>query len=244
MRDTFLRSLIDIATRPYLAAGTFAWRFARGKLGGDPAFTALLRDKLLPHHPDGLRLLDLGCGQGLLCAWLHSAQQRHSRGEWPSGWGPAPRLTSYTGVELMPRDIARARAALAEHGSTATLTQGDMCTTPFPVSDAVVILDVLHYVDYAAQDEVLHRVRDCLSPHGTLLLRVGDAEGGWRFRVSNWVDHAVTFVRGHRLSRLYCRPLRAWIAALEKLGFVVTPIPMSQGTPFANVLLKAQRSPG
>lgn len=241
MRDAFTTRLIDQATHAFRAAGAFAWHFARGKLGGDPAFAALLRDGLLPRPASGLRLLDLGSGQSLLCHWLHSARQCHDSGDWPTGWAPPPVLTAYTGVELMPTDVTRALAALHGHPVPATVLQGDICVTAFPDSDAVVILDVLHYVDYAAQDVVLRRVRDCLAPGGALLLRVGDAEAGWRFAVTNAVDLLVTFVRGHRLSRLYCRPLRAWVAALENLGFAVDVRPMSQGTPFANVLLSARR---
>ena len=74
-----------------------------------------------------------------------------------------------------------------------------------------------------------------------LLLRIGDADAGLPFRISNWVDHVVTFARGHRLGELYCRPLAVWIAHLEALGFTVEARPMSEGTPFANVMLVARR---
>ena len=117
---------------------------------------------------------------------------------------------------------------------------GDIRDTPFSPAGVVVILDVLHYIGYDAQVQVLSRVKESLSPYGTILLRVGDAAGALPFRISNWVDHTVTFVRGHRLTRLYCRTLREWTAELEKLGFKVAQRPMSAGTPFANVLLVAR----
>jgi hypothetical protein len=87
----------------------------------------------------------------------------------------------------------------------------------------------------------LQRVLDALSPGGLLILRVGDAAGGLGFKVSNWVDHVVTLARGHSLSRLYCKPLADWISQLQRLGFRVEAKPMSQGTPFANVLLLAHK---
>ena len=76
---------------------------------------------------------------------------------------------------------------------------------------------------------------------GVLLLRVGDAAAGLPFKISNWVDAVVTFVRGHRLSRLYCRPLAEWQARLSSQGFGVDTIPMPAGTPFANILLVARK---
>lgn len=234
MTAQFVKNLIDSAAAPYRSAGRFAWHFARGKLGGDPVFAGMLEHGLLPHRA---RILDIGCGQGLLASWLLSAKALHERGMWPRHWPKAPDPVSLHGIELMPRDVERARDAL---GNAATFTVGDMCTADFGKADAVVILDVLHYVPIEAQDDVLRQVRDALSPGGTLILRVGDADGGWPFRFSVWVDHVVTFARGHRNSRLYCRPLSAWQAALAALGFRVATIPMNKGTPFANILLVAK----
>lgn len=225
--------LVRAAAAPYRPVGRFAWHFARGKLGTDPAFPALLRYGLIPPRA---RVLDLGCGQGLLAAWLLAAQRAHASGNWPQAWPAPPQTGSLQGVELMADDVNRARTAL---GSAARFEHGDIRTCTFGPSDAVIILDVLHYIDLPAQDAVLRRVREALTPGGVLLLRVGDASAGLPFRISNWVDHIVTRARGHRTTRLHCRPLRDWIAALQALGFCVNPMPMSQGTPFANVLLVA-----
>ncbi len=240
-RATLPPELLEQATAPYRPLGNFAWRFARGKLGVDPAFAGLLQRGLLPARA---RILDIGCGQGLLAALLgsldgRSAAERH----WPADWAAAPAHCQVHGIELMPLDVARARQALTHLGERARFTQGDMCRTDFGQADTVVILDVLHYVSYQAQEDVLRRVKAALTPGGTLLLRVGDASAGLPFKISNWVDAAVTFVRGHRLSRLYCRTLRDWQALLGDLGFTVQAIPMHQGTPFANILLVARLTP-
>jgi hypothetical protein len=73
------------------------------------------------------------------------------------------------------------------------------------------------------------------------LLRVGDAAKRRGFAASQWVDRIVTLTRGHRVAPTFGRPLSAWIAQLRTLGFTVEAVPMSQGTPFANVLLVADR---
>jgi SAM-dependent methyltransferase len=234
MTHAFLRRLIDRAATPYRAAGRFAWHFARGKLGGDPVFAGLLEHGLIP---DQARVLDIGCGQGLLASWLLSARAMHAAGDWPAHWPAAPAPRALHGIELMPRDVERARLAL---GDAAVFTAADMCRADFGQVDAVIVLDVLHYVGIDAQNDVLRRIRDALAPRGVLVLRVGDADGGWPFRFSVWVDHVVTFVRGHRNSRLHCRPLAEWKAALAGLGFNVRSLPMNQGTPFANILLAAE----
>jgi len=231
MTTAFTRALRAAAAAPYLSAGYFAWYFARGKLGGDPAFLALLEQGLIP---DNARILDLGCGQGLLASWLFSARALFEAGHWPARWSPAPKPMAYQGIELNPREVQRARLALGER---AQFVRGDMRTADFGRSDTVVILDALHFIDHCAQGDVLSRVRDALVPGGGIVMRIGDADGGLPFRISNWVDHLVAFTRGHRFSRLYCRPLQDWQSLLRQLGFTVQSVPMSQGTPFANVLL-------
>lgn len=237
--SNFIKNLISLAAAPYRPVGFYTWCFARGKLGGDPVFVHLLASGLLSDRP---RILDIGCGQGLLTSWLLAARASAARGQWPAAWHPAPAAASVRGVELMAHDVERAERALAHavDAGQVEFLQADMCRTAFAESDAVVILDVLHYVPIPAQDDVLKRVRQALAPGGVLLLRVGDAGGGLRFAISNWVDHVVTTLRGHRLGTLHCRTIAEWMKVLQKLGFSVEAKAMSQGTPFANVLLVAR----
>jgi 2-polyprenyl-3-methyl-5-hydroxy-6-metoxy-1,4-benzoquinol methylase len=65
-------ALLDAACEPYRNAGRFAYYFARGKLRGDPVYRAILESGLLLGRA---RVLDLGCGQGLLAAWLRAAER-------------------------------------------------------------------------------------------------------------------------------------------------------------------------
>jgi hypothetical protein len=137
----------------------------------------------------------------------------------------------------MPPDVSRAHRAL---GPACGVRQGDIRSADFGAADAVVILDVLHYLRREHQDEVLRRVRAALSAGGLLLLRVGDADAGLRFYLSNWVDWTVALARGHGATEFHCRSVAQWRTALEALGFTVQAEPMSRGTPFANVLLSAR----
>jgi SAM-dependent methyltransferase len=231
--------IVEYAAEPYRSAGKFAWHFAKGKLGGDPAFAGILRLGLIPN---GARILDLGCGQGLLAACLWAAEQQQAAGKWFSGWAPAPKNVTVHGIELMPKDVARGREALRSIADRVTFECANICDAKFAPCDVVVILDVLHYIDFPQQEDVLKRIFAALSADGKLLLRVGDAAGGLPFHISNWVDHVVTFVRGHRLSRLYCRSVADWKIALERIGFSVEPMPMHEGTPFANILLVCRKT--
>jgi 2-polyprenyl-3-methyl-5-hydroxy-6-metoxy-1,4-benzoquinol methylase len=233
---TFIRQLLDTATEPYLQAGKFAWHFARGKLSGDPVFKEILQRGLIAPNT---HVIDIGCGQGLLSAWLLAADKATANKNWPLDWATPPKGVTVNGIELMPNDVERAKKALKAFPDRYTFEIGDMCNTAFDKAQTVVILDVLHYVPFAAQEDVLLRVREALSPKGLLILRIGDANAGLGFKISNWVDNIVFLCRGHKTSRLYCRPLSDWLALLNKIGFHVESKPMSKGTPFSNVLLLA-----
>ena len=234
MTQRFLRRLLDDASRPFRAGGHFAYHYARGKLSSDCIFRELLRQGIFPAQG---RYLDLGCGQGSLFAWLLSAREHYEQGDWPADWPAAPKLLSLRGIELMPRDVARAAAAFGKQHPLVRVEQGDMTTADFGQVDVVTILDALHYFNHDLQRDVLRRIHAALRPGGLFLTRVGDADGGLPYHLCNWVDHTVTFIRGHRLPRLYCRTLSDWMALLREQGFTVEPMAMSEGKPFANVML-------
>jgi SAM-dependent methyltransferase len=232
--------LVRAAAAFYRASGRFAWHFARVKLAHDPMFAAMLARGLLAGRA---RILDLGCGQGLMAAWLLAAQGCYTRGahQWPAAWPAPPLLQSYCGIEINAREVARARRAFAlAAGASMQIVHGDVRDVDYAPADAVIILDVLHYLDYTAQERVLQRVRSALAPHGLLLLRIGDAAGGTGFALSKIVDQAVLVARRGRLLRLCCRTLPQWQALLEECGFRSSALPMSGDTRFVNVLLHAE----
>ncbi len=234
MSRPFLNRLVDEASQTFRPSGHFAYHYARGKLGHDTIFHEVLRRGLLP--PDG-QVLDLGCGQGSLFAWLLAARRLHGDGHWPDGWAPPPQPRQLRGVELMQKDVDRAARAFGPQHPVVRVEQGDMNAVDFGQPDAVVILDALHYFSHAQQRVVLSRIRQALPPGGVFLTRIGDAGAGLPHRICNGVDRLVTYARGHRLPALYCRTLADWVAEIQRLGFVVETEPMNGRKPFANVML-------
>ena len=234
LRET-IAALVDTASALYRPIDPFAYYRARGKLSGDPVFTRILEEGLLA---GAQRILDLGCGQGLLAAWLLTARSRNHEQpySWPDEWSAAPCPQSIRGIELSERDVQRAHHAL---GDRAEFELGDITATDFGDADAVVILDVLHYIDYQSQRDVLDRVRTALATDGVLLLRVSDANSGIRFAIGKYIDQTVMLTRYHRAPRVYCRPIREWLGLLAAAGFHCEALPMSAGTPFANIMLIA-----
>ena len=225
------RTLVEQASAPYAKGGRVAGHFARGKLRWDPVFQHLLARGLIAPRS---RVLDIGCGRGLLASLLRAASREARAGRWPAGWAAAPDAARFTGIEVMAKDVAQARDAL---GADAVFVCGDMRSVAFPAADTVVILDALHYIETPEQDAVLERARGALVDGGRLVLRVGDAASRRRFAASQWVDRIVCLLRGRGVRPRAGRSLVEWQACLTGLGFEVSSQPMAMGTPFANVLL-------
>ena len=235
MTDAVFRDLVTAAARPYRRCGRYAWHFAKGKLAGDPVFRHLLSHPLLPTRG---RLLDLGCGQGVLTALLRTAAERHAGGDWPADWPAPPTALATQGVELSPRRVRIAQSAL---GADAVI-QGDIRDADLPACDAIVILDVLLYLSRSEQEAMLARCADALAPGGLLLLREADADGGLPFQVTRWAEQIACAARGRWRQPLTYRPAAEWSTLLAGLGFATEALPMSQGTPFANTLFIGRRS--
>lgn len=228
----FRKSLLQSAIEPYQAADWYARWFGRFKLRLDPAFTTILQRGLIP---DRSRVLDLGCGQGLLASTLLAAQFLAGR-YWPETWPQPPSTTSIRGIDSVALDIQRAKQAL---GRQAQFQADDICTADFGQADVIVILDVLHYIDYDAQEDVLRRVREALSPNGRLILRVGNAAGGFWFKASYWYDRMIWLLRTGSDNPLYCRSLDDWLATLGRLGFRTGTEALGRGVSLSNTLLVA-----
>ncbi len=237
MQAKLKKKLLDFATEPYRSTGNFNYRWARGKLKHDPIFAALIKRSLLT---DGARILDLGCGRGLLAAWLLGAERLAAQGHWRGSAAP-PKGLLFRGIELMEREAVCGNRALQPlHGERVQLSGGDMREADLNDTDVIAILDVLHYIPYAEQNRMLDKIRAALGTGGLFVTRVGNAGGGLRFALSQLVDSCMSFAQGHRLPRMWCRPLGEWVAELEARGFEVQAIPMSAGTPFANFMLVAR----
>ena len=235
------RRLVMRAAARYRPTGRGPYYFARGKLSGDPVFAALLRDGLIE---DSARIVDVGCGLGVLAAWLAAAEtsDTHAASEWPHTWSPPPRDWTLRGFDLRRKAVAAGRDALGDLGDRVSLNVGDARVVTLPACDVIVMLDVLHYMDRNAQQELLEGAHQALAAGGVLLLRVGDMTTHWRSRFTWLVDWWVTLLRDRRWPHMHCRTLVEWRVLLEGIGYCVVAQPMSEGTLFANVLLIARKS--
>jgi uncharacterized protein (DUF2062 family)/trans-aconitate methyltransferase len=228
-------ALLEEAACHYLKPGMFHWEFVRGKLRHDPIYFNLLRRGFLP--PEG-RLLDLGCGRGIVFSLILGAREQWAKGKYPEGWAPPPPGLTFHGIEGRPKVAEAAREALEDR---AEIDTGDLRTADFPQADAVLLLDVLHYMPAADQEAVLSKAVSVLHRGGVLLLRDADADAGWRFTATRAQERFSALLRRHWRQRFHYRSSEEWGDLLRGLGLTVDVQPMGMGTPYANVLLAGRK---
>lgn len=231
-REPEIVALIEKTAYRYLAAGMFHWEFVRAKLRYDPVYFHLLRQEILPTAG---RLVDLGCGRGIVLSLLLTAREQ-AQGAWPASWPKPPRL-ELCGIEGGPKPAEVARQALGEE---AKIQVADLRTAEIPAADIVLLLDVLHYLPARSQEDLLARVARALPPGGRLLIRDADADGGWRFTATRFQERLCALARRHWRQSFHYRGREEWARLLEGLGFTVASRPMAEGTPYSNVLIEAR----
>jgi uncharacterized protein (DUF2062 family)/trans-aconitate methyltransferase len=233
-KEPKVHDLLEETAYRYLGNGMFDWELVRAKLRHDPVYLQVLRQGLLP---SGGRLLDLGCGRGILMSLLVTARDRYNRELHPEGWAPPPADLKLHGIETRPKAARAARAAL---GDEARIDIADLNDSDLPSARTVLLLDVLHYLPAEAQEDLLRKITQALEPGGVLLIRDADADAGWRFTATRIQERACAMARRHWKQRFHYRSAQEWRRLLEDAGFTVDLQPMGMGTPYGNVLLTAK----
>lgn len=230
-RDPFFDRLARAAADRYITTSITAWEFARGKLRGDPVYRDVLLGGWLP---SGGRLLDIGCGQGLMLALLAETELFERAGTEPTG-PRLPRFDRMVGVELRPHRARLARAAL---GADAEILESDARTVSTGACRVVLLFDVLHMMPPHDQDALLATAVRALEPGGVILVREADASAGWRFQAVRIGNRLTALTSGAWRQTLAFRTVGEWRECFSRHGLEVEGAPASAGTPFANHLFR------
>ncbi len=220
--------VIAAAAATYLSCGVPAWEVANGKLRGDRVYREVLRDVPLPRSG---RIVDLGCGRGLMLAVLAA-----ERDLAPAGHAPAWDLI---GLEYRSRIVRIGRRALA---GKAVIEEADLSACELPACRVALLFDVLHLLPEETQASLLERLRGAVEPGGLLVVREADAAGGWRFHVGQGLNRMMALVQGRWGRRFHFRSAAGWAEFLRQSGFEVLGEPRPARTVYRNVVLCARRT--
>ncbi len=200
-------------------AGRWLRGYVRGKLRSDPVFEAafdIVRDSKVP-------VLDVGCGIGIFPLYLRAR-----------GFSQ-PIL----GVDVDRGKIDHARYAA---GSDASLQFVEQDAAELPeFSGHVVLLDVLHYLDSAAQRHLLESVCARVAPGGACIIRETPRDRSWRFRVTQFEELLLPAITWMKMRARHYPTLEELTAVFRDRGFQIEVKPLWGRTPFNSHLLVFRR---
>jgi len=175
-------------------------------------------------------LCDIGTGAGQLPILLHEL-------------GLA---TKVHGVDWDKAKIEDAQAAARGRGDDpppldADFFRGDARDAKLPVSDTVLLIDLLHYFKEEEQEKILRNAAGAVRGGGRILIREADTERGFRSFMTLAEERFFTLVKFNRGERVRFLPASARTKILEEMGFECEVRPAWGKTPFSNVLILGTR---
>jgi uncharacterized protein (DUF2062 family) len=230
--DAFLTDLIRQTSDRYLHTSLTAWEFARARLRTDSLYRTAACAGLLR---SGRVLVDIGCRQGLMLAFLIDARRAFRTGTWPPGAAAPPEFERMVGVEVRPRLVRLARLAL---GSEAEIVQADAIAFPPEPCHTVLMLDVLHKMNAEQQERLLAAMVSALDPGGVVLVREANADAGWRLGMVRAINRLGALALGRWRRRLHFRTMTEWLVCFDRLGLEAEVVPAENRTPLGSVLFR------
>jgi SAM-dependent methyltransferase len=188
------------------------------KLRLDPIYAALVDETAL-----GGDVLDVGCGRGQASIFL----------------AELGRARSVVGVDFDQDKIEVANFAA---GGSARFWVGDITVEPLPEADTILLLDVLHYLPLAAQDELLARVVQVLRPGGYLVLRDVEQAHGASGSLTRTLERIGVKWGANRGTELAFRDASQTLERLESLGLRVVTGASGAALELANRLVVAHKA--
>jgi uncharacterized protein (DUF2062 family) len=233
--DALFAGMARQASDRYVGASITAWEIARWKLRGDPVYKEVLDGGLLP---SGGTLVDIGCGQGLMLAFLAEAGELVRGSSWPVRRALPPLFDRLVGIETRPRMAGLARSAL---GVDAEIVQADARAMKLEACSAVLLFDVLHRMSKEAQETLLAQVSVSVLAGGVILVREADSSAGWRFSVVRLVNRLKAVALGSWRQRFFYRNRDEWLVCFAGLGLRAEPSPMHGANAPGKVLFRVSR---
>lgn len=183
----------------------------------------------LASRVEGRRIVDVGCGHGLLCAMM--------------AFGHPER--EVVGIDVDPSKVSWARRSVGrlKHTRFEVMDVERLAELSPGQFDAVTIADVLYLVPHAQWPLLLSSCRTLLRPGGQLLLKEAESGAGWKSRKAYWQERFMVNVLGKTKSTggLGFLSRREIEALLTSAGFRCREIvDLSKGSSTPHVLFLAE----
>jgi 2-polyprenyl-3-methyl-5-hydroxy-6-metoxy-1,4-benzoquinol methylase len=197
--------------------------FVRGRLATAPL-------EVLAARAEGTRLLDVGCGHGVLVALLAAES-------------PARHVA---GIDPDERKIEWARASVGRlpNVELRACTIEELAVERPAEFDTVLVADVLYLLAAAAWRPFLAAAHTLLRPGGRLVLKEAEDDGSWRVKKALFQEQLMVRMlrRTHSSGAVGFAPRATLETAVRAAGFAIEEIvPLARGYSTPHLLIVARR---
>ena len=182
-------------------------------------------DEYIPMTSD--RLLDLGCGYGLVSLLLGNRRKQE-----------------IVGIEASPLRFSIAQQATAgiEH---VTIQHGDIVEAEIPLSDGILLIDVLCLFPDDIQQQILIKCASALANNGILLLKDNTTIPKWKYRYTRFEERIKLLLNAYGTRTLkrpnYCSP-ESWHRLITQAGLEIRgQIFMKSHAPYPGIIYVCQK---
>ncbi|MDO8619164.1 MAG: class I SAM-dependent methyltransferase [Candidatus Daviesbacteria bacterium] len=214
MSDQVIKKAINETIRLYSNTG---WKslFTKWKFWEEP-YEEL--EKLIP---DQGKIIDLGCGEGILANFLVLSSNKR---------------------KVLGFEIDKTRLAVANRNIPNTeFKQADITKLTIPAADVLTMFHVLHHLSsYEQQEDVLRNCYKALKKNGKLLIVDVEIKPSLKYWTCWFADHFLVpwVFEGRFFAPAFFRNSKNWKKFLDEVGFKTKIIPAEAGRPFSNVILE------
>ena len=197
--------------------------FVRGRLATAPL-------EALAARAEGARLLDVGCGHGVLVALLAVG----SPGRHVVGIDPDERKIEWARASVGRLANVELRACTIE--TLAAERAGEF--------DTVLVADVLYLLAAAAWRPFLAAAHELLRRGGRLVLKEAEDDGSWRVRKALFQEQLMVRMlrRTHSSGAVGFAPRATLEAAVRAAGFAIEEVvPLARGYSTPHLMIVARR---
>ena len=197
--------------------------FVRGRLATAPL-------EVLAARAEGARLLDVGCGHGVLVALLAVG----SPGRHVVGIDPDERKIDWARASVGRLANVELRACTIE--TLAAERAGEF--------DTVLVADVLYLLAAAAWRPFLAAAHELLRRGGRLVLKEAEDDGSWRVRKALFQEQLMVRMlrRTHSSGAVGFAPRATLEAAVRAAGFAIEEVvPLARGYSTPHLMIVARR---
>ena len=176
-------------------------------------------EKVAEYIPQKGVVYDLGCGYGIFSNLMASRCKKRK----------------VIGVDLAKKRIEFASKTIGRRKNIQFIN-GNLKDIELKKCGTIVIYDVLHHMNYKAQEILIKECYDKLEENGLLLIKDNDTAPGWKF-VWNYLHEIITMLLLiTKTDKLSFRTKSSFIELLFKNGFIVETVNIPTNLPYPFIL--------